>query len=119
MRAILVFVCLFYVSFVSAEWPEKKAENRCAKAVNEKTEYMVSGIYGSPLESEWHPAAAYVLLREMKRFEVLQREFQQKTATWRFEFVEMTSGKTIVFVYHQQLQKAFCGGANAYFVLRK
>ena len=119
MRTILVVICLFYAYFINAEESEKKLKNQCAKAVNQKTEYQVAGIYGSPLESEWHPAAAYVLLREMQRFEVLQREFQQKTAAWRFEFAEMIGGKTIVFVYHQQLQTAFCGGPNAFFVLRK
>ena len=119
MRAILVVLCLFYVSLVCSEEAEKKLYNRCAKAVNQKTAYRVLGIYGSPLESEWHPAAVYVQLREMQRFEVLQREFQQKTAAWRFEFAEMIGGKTIVFVYHQQLQTAFCGGPNAFFVLRK
>ena len=119
MRAILVVLCLFYAYFINAEESEKKLKNQCAKAVNQKTEYRVAGIYGSPLESEWHPAAAYVLLREMQRFEVLQREFQQKTAAWRFEFAEMIGGKTIVFVYHQQLQTAFCGGPNAFFVLMK
>ena len=119
MRAILVVLCLFYVSFVSSEEAGKKQDNLCAKAVNQKTEYRVSGIYGSPQESEWHPAAAYVQLKEMQRFEVLQREFQQKTAAWRFEFAEMIGGKTIVFVFHQQLQTAFCGGPNAFFVFRK
>ena len=119
MRLILVVLCLCYLSFAGAEEPEKKLENLCEKAVNLKTEYRVVEIYGSPLESEWHPAAAYVLLREMQRFEVLQREFQQKTVAWRFEFAEMIGGKTIVFVYHQQLQTAFCGGPNAFFVLRK
>ena len=119
MRAILVVLCLFYAYFINAAESEKKLKNQCAKAVNQKTEYRVAGIYGSPLESEWHPAAAYVLLREMQRFEVLQREFQLKTAAWRFEFAEMIGGKTIVFVYHQQLKTAFCGGPNAFFVLRK
>ena len=120
MRTILVVLCLFYTYFINAEESEKKLKNQCAKAVNQKTEYRVAGIYGSPLESEWHPAAAYVLLREMQRFEVLQREFQLKTTAWRFEFAEMIGGKTIVFVYHQQLLTAFCGGGpNAFNVLRK
>ena len=119
MRAILVVICLFYVSLVCSEEAEKKLDNLCAKIVNQKTEYQVTGIYGNLLESEWHPAAAYVLLREMQRFEVLQREFQKRTVAWRFEFAEMSGGKTIVFVYHQQLQTAFCGGPNAFFVLRK
>ena len=74
--------CLFYLSFAVAEEPEKKRENLCEKAVNQETDFQVTGIYGSPLESEWHPAAAYVLRKEMQRFEVLQREFQKKTAAW-------------------------------------
>ncbi len=119
MRLILVVLCLCYLSFAGAKEPEKKLENLCEKAVNQETDFQVTGIYGSPLESEWHPAAAYVLRKEMQRFEVLQRKFQQKTVAWRFEFAEMIGGKTIVFVYHQQLQTAFCGGPNAFFVLRK
>ena len=83
MRLILVVLCLCYLSFAGAEEPEKKLENLCEKAVKQETDFQVTGIYGSPLESEWHPAAAYVLRKEMQRFEVLQREFQKKTAAWR------------------------------------
>jgi len=91
-------------------------ENLCKKAISEKTEYQVSGIYGSPLESEWHPAAAYVLLKEMYRFEVPVKEFQQKFPPWRFEFVEMSGGKTMVFVYHLEYKFDYCGGPNAFYV---
>jgi hypothetical protein len=55
----------------------------------------------------------------MQRFEILQREFQKKTAAWRFEFAEMVGGKTVVFVYHLQRRTAYCRGPNAFFVLRK
>ena len=119
MRTILVVLCLIYANILNAVEFEKTLKIQCAKAVNQKTEYRVAGIYGSSLESEWYPAAAYVLLREMQRFEGLQREFLQKTESWRFEFAEMIGGKTIVFVYHHQLQTAFCGGPNAFFVLMK
>ncbi len=94
-------------------------KNMCIKAVNQQTDLQVTGIYGSPLASEWHPAAAYVLRKEMQRFEVLKREFQKKTAAWRFEFAEMVGGKTVVFVYHLRLRTAYCRGPNAFFVLRK
>ena len=93
-----------------------KTENLCKKAISEKTEYLVSGIYGSPLESEWHPAAAYVLLKEMYRFEVLLKEFQQKSSPWRFEFVEMSGGKTMVFVYHLEHKFDYCNGPNTFYV---
>ena len=119
MRVFFVVLCLLSETFVHAAESEIKPENLCAKAVDQKTDYKVSGIYGSSLESEWHPAAAYVLLREMKRFKVLQREFQQKTTMWLFEFAEMVGGKTVVFVYHLQNQTAFCAGPNAFFVLKK
>ena len=119
MRLILVVLCLCYLSFAGAKEPEKKLENLCEKAVNLETDFQVTGIYGSPLEAEWHPAAAYVLRKEMQRFEVLQREFQKKTAAWRFEFAEMVGGKTVVFVYHLQRRTDYCRGANAFFVLRK
>ena len=94
------FVLLLMINFSAAFGEESgiKTENLCKKAISEKTEYQVSGIYGSPLESEWHPAAAYVLLKEMYRFEVLLKEFQQKSPPWRFDFVEMSGGKTMVFV---------------------
>ena len=118
MRLILVVFCLFYLSFACAEEPEKK-ENLCEKAVNQETDFQVTGIYCSPFESEWHPAAAYVLRKEMQRFEVLQREFQKKTAEWHYEFAEMVGGKTGVFVYHLKQLSAFCSGPNAFFVLRK
>lgn len=106
-------------SFAVGEESENTLENSCKLAVNQNTEYQVTGIYGSPLESEWHPAAAYVLLREMYRFEVLRREFQQKTELWRFEFAEMSAGKTIVFVYHLKQRFDYCGGPNAFFVIKK
>ena len=119
MRLILVVLCLCYFSFAGAEEPEKKLVNLCENAVNQETDFQVTGIYGSPLEPEWHPAAAYVLRKEMQRFKVLQREFQKKTAAWRFEFAEMVGGKTVVFVYHLKHLLAFCEGPNAFFVLRK
>ena len=83
------FVLLLMINFSAAVGEESgiKTENLCKKAIREKTEYLVTEIYGSPLESEWHPAAGYVLLKEMNRFEVLLREFQQKFPPWRFEFV--------------------------------
>ena len=119
MRSVIVVFFWLFLSVTFAAESEKKLKNKCIKAVNQETEYRVSGIYGSPLESEWHPAAAYVLRKEMQRFEVLKREFQKKTAAWRFEFAEMVGGKTVVFVYHLQPRTAYCRGPNAFFVLRK
>jgi len=115
------FVLLLMINFSAAVGEESgiKAENLCKKAISEKTEYQVSGIYGSPLESEWHPAAAYVLLKEMYRFEVLLKEFQQKSPPWRFEFVEMSGGKTMAFVYHLEHRFDYCDGANAFYVKEK
>ena len=78
MRSVIVVFFWLLLSVTFAAESEKKLKNKCIKAVNQETEYRVSGIYGNPLESEWHPASAYVLLREMQRFEVLQREFQKK-----------------------------------------
>jgi hypothetical protein len=115
MRLFFAFLFVFAGSFVQVVESAEKQENLCEKAVNQESGYRVSGIYGSSLELEQHPAVAYVLLREMQRFKVLQREFQQKTEEWRFEFVEMIGGKTIVFVYHRQLQTDFCAGPNAFF----
>ena len=90
------------------------------KAVNQETDFQVTGIYGSPLEAEWHPAAAYVLRKEMQRFEVLQREFQKKTSAWRFEFAEMVGGKTVVFVYHlKQLSDILLQWAECLFCLEE
>ena len=112
------FVLLLMINFSAAVGEELgiKTENLCKKAISEKTEYLVSGIYGSPLESEWHPAAAYVLLKEMYRFEVLLKEFQQKSPPWRFEFVEMSGGKTMVFVYHLEHKYNYCDGPNAFYL---
>ena len=119
MHSVIVVFFWFLLPVTFASESENKQINHCLKAVNQETEYLVSGIYGNLLESEWPPTAAYVLLREMQRFEVLQREFQKKTPVWRFEFAEMVGGKTVVFVYHLKHLSAFCAGPNAFFVLRK
>jgi hypothetical protein len=118
-RLFCAAVCVFVGTFVQAAESSQEQLNYCEKAVNQETGYRVSGIYGSSLESEQQPSVAYVLLREMQRFKVLQREFQQKTDEWRFEFAEMIGGKTVVFVYHRQIQTDFCAGSNAFFVLKK
>ena len=112
------FVLLLMINFSAAVGEESgiKTENLCKDAISEKTEYQVSGIYGSPLESEWHPTEAYVLLKEMYRFKVLLKEFQQKSPPWRFEFVEMSGGKTMVFVYHLEHKFNYCDGPNAFYV---
>lgn len=119
MRFFLIFFFVLKISSIFANEYEKKKENLCIKAVNQKTSYRVSGIYGSPLETEWHPAAAYVLLKEIQRFSVLKREFIQKTSPWRFEFLEMVGGKTVVFVYHKKIMQAFCRGPNSFLVVKK
>ena len=119
MRYFCAALCVFVGTFVQAEDSAQKKVNLCEKAVNQETGYRVFGIYGSYLESEQPPSIAYVLLREMQRFKVLKREFQRKTDEWRFEFAEMIGGKTIVFVYHRQIQTDFCAGSNAFFVLKK
>ena len=116
MRSLFVLLLMIIVSTAFGVESGNKPKNPCKIAINEKTEYRVSGIYGSPLESEWHPAAAYVLLKEMYRFEVLDKEIQQKSPPWRFEFVEMFAGKTIVYVYHLEHRFNYCEGPNAFYV---
>ena len=115
MRSLFVLLLMIIVSAAVGKEPG----NPCKIAINEKTNYKVLGIYGSPLESEWHPAAAYVLLKEMYRFEVLLKELQQKFPPWRFEFVEMSGGKTIAFVYHIENKFDYCFGPNAFYVKKK
>ena len=119
MRLFLLFLCFLEISYVNANESEKKQKNFCKEAINKNTNFRVTGIFGSSLETEWHPAAAYVLLKEMKRFLVLQREFVKKTSQWRFEFAEMIGGKKVVFVYHEKILKNFCRGANSFFVVMK
>jgi len=119
MRSFFVLLLMFYFSSAVGEESGTKLENLCKNAINEKTEYQVTGIYGSSLEPEWHNAAAYVLLKEMYRFEVLQKEFQQKFFPWRFEFVEMSGGKTMAFVYHLENRFDYCFGTNAFYVREK
>ena len=118
MRSFFVLFLMLIVSAAVGKEPGNKPENTCKIAINEKTDYQVLGIYGSHLESEWHPAAAYVLLKEMYRFEVLLKEFQQKSPPWRFEFVEMSGGKTMVFVYHLEHKFDYCDGPNAFYVMK-
>ena len=115
MRSLFVLLLMIIVSAAVGKEPG----NPCKIAINEKTDYQVLGIYGSPLESEWHPAAAYVLLKEMYRFEVLKKEFQQKSSQWRFEFFEMAGGKTMAFVYHLKNKFDYCFGPNAFYVKKK
>ena len=119
MRSFFVLLLMIIVSAAVGKEPGNKPENPCKIAINEKTDYQVLGIYGSPLESEWHPAAAYVLLKEMYRFEVLLKEFQQKSPPWRFEFVEMSGGKSMVFVYHLEHKFDYCDGPNTFYVKKK
>ena len=107
---------MIYFSAAVGEESGIKTKNLCKKAIGEKTEYQVSGTYGSPLESEWHTAASYVLLKEMYRFVVLLKEFQQKSPPWRFDFMEMSGGKTMVFVYHLKQKFNYCDGPNAFYV---
>jgi len=115
MRSLFVLLLMIIVSAAFGKEPR----NACKIAINEKTDYQVLGIYGSPFESEWHPAAAYVLLNEMYRFEVLKKEFQQKSSPWRFEFVEMAGGKTMAFVYNLKNRFDYCDGPNAFYVKKK
>ena len=119
MRTFFVLLLMIYFSAAVGEESVIKTENLCKNAISEKTEYQVSGIHGSPLESEWHPAAAYVLLKEMYRFEVLLKEFQQKSPPWRFEFVKMSGGKTMAFVYNMVNKLFYCDGPNAFYVKKK
>ena len=119
MRSFFVLLLMIIVSAAVGKEHGNKPENPCKIAINEKTDYQVLGIYGSPLESEWHPATAYVLLKEMYRFEVLLKEFQQKSPPWRFEFVEMSGGKTMAFVYHLEHRFDYCDGPNAFYVKEK
>ena len=119
MRPIFVLLLMIIVSTAVGVESGYKPENPCKIAINEKTDYQVLGIYGSPLESEWHPAAAYVLLKEMYRFEVMKKEFQQKSPPWRFEFVEMSGGKSMVFVYHLEHKFDYCDGPNTFYVKKK
>ena len=115
MRSLFVLLLMIIVSAAVGKEPG----NPCKIAINEKTDYQVLGIYGSPLESEWHPAATYVLLKEMYRFEVLRKEFQQISPPWRFEFVELSGGETVVFVYHLENRFDYCDGPNAFYVKEK
>jgi len=118
MRFFMIILCFFKIILSNANEPLKKI-NMCKEAVNQMTNFDVNGIYGSLLEDEWHPAAVYILLKEMQNFKVVKREYIQKSVPWRFEFIEMLGGKTVVFVYNEKTLKAFCGGSNAFFVVKK
>ena len=119
IRLLLVIILFLKVILIYAEKLDNKNKNLCEEAINKNTIYNVSGPYGSRIESELNPSAAYVLLKEMKKFFVLKNEFVEKTTEWRFEFAEMIGGKTIVFVFHEKIFKAFCGGSNSFFVEKK
>ena len=106
-------------SFASGKELLNKPENLCLIAINEKTDYQDLGVYGSPLETEWHPVAAYVLLKEMYRFDLLRKKFYKKSDPWRFEFLEMSGSKTMVFVYNLENRYDYCNGPNAFYVKKK
>jgi len=119
MRSLFVFLFIIIVFPAIGKDYGNVSENLCTIAINENTNYKVLGIYGSPLESEWHPAAAYVLLKEIYRFKVLRKEFYHKSHPWRFEFVEMVGKKTMVFVYNIENKFDYCNGPNAFYVKEK
>ena len=119
MRPLFVLLFMINFSFGYGKDSIKKPQNLCRIAINELSNYQVLGVYGSHLESEWHPAAAYVLIREMYRFDVLRNEFQHKSYPWRFEFVEMSGGKIMAFVYNLENRYNYCDGPNAFYVVKK
>ena len=97
MRYLFFFFLIIIVFPAIGKDSGNVSENLCRIAIKENTNYKVLGIYGSPLESEWHPAAAYVLLKEIYRCKVLRKEFYQKSHPWRFECVEMVGKKKLWF----------------------
>ena len=118
MKRFLFTIFFFWkLLVVHAEQIEKK--NICEEAIHKNTIFKVTGVYGNFIETELSPVAAYVLLKEMKKLLVLKEEFVEKYYQWRFEFAEMIGGKTIVFVFHEKIFKAFCGGSNSFFVEKK
>ena len=119
MRFVIFLFFIFNFSNTFGNEFEKNTKNRCKTALNENSNYKVSGVFGSSLESEWHPAATYVLLKEMYNFDVLRKEFQQKNHPWRFEFVEMSGGKIMAFVYNLENRYDYCNGPNAFYVVKK
>ena len=96
-----------------------KSENPCKIAINEKQNYKVLESMGVHLNLNGILLRSYVLLNEMYRFEVLKKEFQQKSSQWRFEFVEMSGGKTMAFVYHLKNKFDYCFGPNAFLCQEK
>ena len=57
MRSFFVLLLMIIVSAAVGKEPG----NPCKIAINEKTDYQVLGIYGSPLESEWHLSLIHIL----------------------------------------------------------
>ena len=119
MRLVFVVLLIFSFSNAAGKEFEKNSKNRCKIAINENSDYKVTGVYGSSFESEWHPAATYVLLKEMYRFDVLLKEYQQKKHPWLLEFVEMSGGKIMAFVYNLEKRYGYCNGPNAFSVIKK
>ncbi len=119
MRYFIILIIMSNFSITVGKEFENNPENLCKIAIKKNSDYQALGIYGSPLESEWHPAAAYVLLKEMSRLEVMRKDFQQISPPWRFEFVELSGGETVVFVYHLENRFDYCDGPNAFYVKEK
>ena len=93
--------------------------NRCAAALQENG-YHVTGIWGSSLESEWSRVSAQVQMKEMERLGVVQKHTRMQEGEWDFEFVELTKGKLVAFVFSVQSRNYWCGNRpNAFFVVKR
>ena len=53
------------------------------------------------------------------KFKVIQKEYKQNSHPWRFEFLEMSGGKIVTFVYNLENKYDYCNGPNAFYVKKK
>ncbi len=116
-RTTFLFFCLFWIPASLLAEDAALKNNPCAQKLEEATDYRAIGVYGSLLNQEFHPVRVYILIKEMKRFGVVSKEFSIRSEAWHFDFVETTGKHTFVFVYHEVLQEGYCNSRPNAFVV--
>ena len=110
---------MLFASSLQAEDNLTKARlNPCVEAVEQLTDWRVKGVYGSPLEKEWHRTALYKLEKKMLRFDVLEEHVQEAAEDWQFERYKFTNKTEVIFVFHNILKHSQCKAMpNAFYVI--
>ena len=116
---VLLVFCMAVSVLKTLAVDPPSTSNPCADALNRLSEFRTDGIYGSPIEEAWHPVAFFKLIHRMRELLVIEHEFRDASEDWTFEFVTLSGGKTVAFVWNRKIRAAGCKGPNAFFVIKK